>query len=118
MEDLKSQVQAAFEGSLGHGHFTPRAFQEATGLHLDEAAYIFAHINSSSNITVKQFLLIMNFMKEYRSEAIAGLPFDILSNSTYEEILWPLLQMIDMVLPAALSTNFSFYFILYIINYL
>lgn len=93
-------LQKAFEESLGHGHFIERAFLEAVGVHLHEAEAVLAIVRRRHPfLRGLDFLLAMNFMKEYRFELISALQFTIRSMTTYEDLLWRCLEQLDEALP-------------------
>jgi hypothetical protein len=100
MKEIDAKLRNTFESTLGHSHYNDRCFSEGTGLHLREASAIFHLLASKSVVLEADFLLALNFMKEYRHEHIAGLPFNILSTSTYEQRLWSTLALIDQSLPS------------------
>lgn len=50
-------------------------------------------------MTIIQLLMVLNFMKEYRSEAAATLSFGYRSESTYEKYVWAGLHLLDYHLP-------------------
>ncbi len=109
-----SDLQAAFEASLGHGHYIDRAFLEAVGLHLNEATYIYDIVRSKhSSLRPSDFLLAFNFMKEYRFEQISALQFNIRSTTTYENVLWSSLAMIDDGLPPVLIPHDTVFILLF-----
>jgi hypothetical protein len=103
MKELDAKIRQTFESTLGHGHYSDRCFSEGTGLHLREASAIFHLLASKSMVMEADFLVAMNFMKEYRHEHIAGLPFNILSTATYEQRLWSTLALIDQSLLSVTS---------------
>lgn len=93
-------LREAFEKSLGHGHYIDRAFLESVGVHLEEGDFIFEMVrNKYKEFSPANFLLAMNFLKEYRFEMISALQFNIRSTSTYEDYLWSTLEQIDKSLP-------------------
>jgi hypothetical protein len=103
MKEIDAKLRQTFESTLGHSHYNDCCFSEGTGLHLREAAAIFHLLASKSLVMEADFLLALNFMKEYRHEHIAALPFNILSTSTYEQRLWSTLAIIDQNLPSVTS---------------
>jgi hypothetical protein len=94
-------MRAAFEASVGHGHYNQRAFVQGVGLHLEEADYIFSLVEHSLPPATarRDFLMVFNLLKEYRHEAISGLQFEILSTSTFEEYFWSSLRVMSKSLP-------------------
>lgn len=96
-----SSLKTLFSKYIGHGHFNDRGFLEGVGLHLEEAEHIFElcepFLNKAS--AHRDFLLALNFLKEYRHEQIAAFQFDILSTSTYENSLWETLEQLNKALP-------------------
>jgi hypothetical protein len=99
-EDIKNEIETAFKESVGHGNFTSRGWASTMGITMPSAIRLKKYLGAT--MTVLQLLMVLNFLKEYRTEAAAALSFGYRSDSTYEKYIWTCLRLLDYHLPEVL----------------
>lgn len=93
----KEKIETAFKETVGHGNFTPRGWTSTMGISMPSAIRLRKYLGTA--MTIVQLLMVLNFLKEYRTESAAALSFGYRSESTYEKYIWTGLQALDYHLP-------------------